>query len=179
MIRVVRSDLTNLDVQAAMRAVGSDLEPCSAVDQRMGIHAGAALLERLRAFGELPVGGAVVTPAGDLGSELLIHVVIRSVEEPVSEERVARAFRNGLRQAAEWGVGTLAVPPLGVGAGNLDAEASARVMCSVLEEHRAGSPAPSEVLFLASNDYEEEAFAGEVKRVLEREETAGRDRLFE
>lgn len=167
MIRVVRTDLTSLDVQAAMRSVGSDLEPCSAVDHRMGIRAGAELLARLRAFGELPVGGAVVTPAGDLGSEFLIHVVIRSEEEPVSEERVARAFLNGLRQAAEWGVETLAVPPLGVGAGNLDAEVSARVMCSVLEAHRAGSPSPREILFLASNDYEENALSGEVKRVFE------------
>jgi serine/threonine-protein kinase len=167
-IRVVRSDLTNLDVQAAMRSVGSDLEPCSAADQRIGLQAGAELLERLRRFGELPVGGAVVTPAGDLGSELLIHVVIRSSEEPVSEERVARAFRNGLRQAAEWGVGSLAVPPLGVGAGNLDAEISARVMCSVLEAHRARSPSPLDVVFLASNDYEEEVFAGEVRRVFNR-----------
>jgi O-acetyl-ADP-ribose deacetylase (regulator of RNase III) len=164
-IRVVRSDLTSLDVQAAMRSVGSDLEPCSAADHRIGIQAGAPLLERLRRFGELPVGGAVVTPAGELGSELLIHVVIRSQEEPISEERVAKAFRNGLRQAAEWGVGTLAVPPLGVGAGNLDAEVSARVMCSVLEAHRAGSESPVDVVFLASNDYEEEAFAGEVRRV--------------
>jgi serine/threonine-protein kinase len=172
-IRVVRSDLIALGVQAAMRSVGSDLEPCSAADHRIGLQAGVALLERLRAFGDLPVGAAVVTPAGDLGSELLIHVVIRSEEEPVSEERVARAFRNGLRQAAEWGVGTLAVPPLGVGAGNLDAEASARVMCSVLEAHRAGSHSPYEVLFVASNDYEEEAFAGEVKRVFEGRGAAG------
>jgi O-acetyl-ADP-ribose deacetylase (regulator of RNase III) len=160
-------DLTSLDVQAAMRSVGSDLEPCSAIDHRIGVRAGAELLARLRAFGELPVGGAVVTPAGDLGAELLIHVVIRSEEEPVSEERVGRAFRNGLRQAAEWGVETLAVPPLGVGAGNLDAEVAARVMCAVLEAHRTGSASPREVQFLVSNDYEEEAFAGEVKRAFE------------
>lgn len=173
MIRVVRSDLTKLDVQAAMRSVGSDLEPCSAADHRIGVQAGADLLDRLRAFGDLPVGGAVVTPAGDLGSELLIHVVIRSAEEPVSEERVARAFRNGLRQAAEWGVGTLAVPPLGIGAGNLDAEVSARVMCSVLEAHRTRSSSPREVVFLASNEYEEETFSGEVRRVFEGRQAPG------
>jgi hypothetical protein len=40
-------------------------------------------------------------------------------------------------------------------------------MCSVLEAHRSASASPEEVLFLTSNDYEEDAFAGEVKRVFE------------
>ena len=167
MIRVVRSDVGALQAGAVMRSVGSDLEPCSAADRRLGVDAGVEVLDRLRNSVELSVGGAVVTPGGNLGAELLIHVVIRSPEEPVSEERVARAFRNGLRQAAQWGVEVLAVPPLGVGAGNLNAETSARVMCSVLEAHLRDSRAPQEVLILASSDYEEVAFGGEVRRVFE------------
>jgi O-acetyl-ADP-ribose deacetylase (regulator of RNase III) len=163
-IRVLRSDPTRVQAQAVMRSVGADLEACSNVDQRLGIQAGPEVLDRLGSFGELAVGGVLVTPGGGLDSELLIHVVIRSIEEPVSEARVTKAFRNGLLQAAEWGVGVLAVPPLGVGAGNLDAAASARIMLSVLGGHRRTHADPQEVLILAGNDYEEEVFLEEAER---------------
>lgn len=165
MIRIVRSDPAGVRAEAMMRSVGADLEACSSMGHRLGMAAGPEVLDRLRAFGDLAVGGAVVTPAGNLGSELLIHVVIRSAEDPVSEPRIAKAFRNGLRQAAEWGVGVLAVPPLGTGAGNLDVESSARIMLSVLSEHRIESSVPHEVLILATSDYEEEVFLREAERV--------------
>lgn len=164
MIRVLRSNQTQTGADAVMRSVGTDLEPCTPVGQRLGAQAGSDVLSRLRAFGDLPVGGAVVTPGGGLASALLIHVVVRSSEEPISERRISRAFRNGLRQAAEWEVGVLAVPPLGIGAGNLDAETSARIMCSVAKEHASSAPFPHEVVILAGSDYEEEAFLREAGR---------------
>lgn len=158
MIRVARSGLGEIGAGAVMRSVGSDLESCTSAGQTLGALAGEEVLTRLRAFGDLPVGGAVVTPAGGLASDLLIHVVIRSGEEPISARTVTMAFRNGLRQAAEWGVGVLAVHPLGVGAGNLDAEASARIMCSVAREHVGSASFPSEIVILASSAYEANAF---------------------
>lgn len=164
MIRVTRSGLTEVDAAAVMRSVGADLQPCTSVDRALGDRAGDDVLGRLRAFGDLPVGGAVVTPGGDLGCDLLIHVVIRSSEEPVSETTLSKAFRNGLRQAAEWGVGVLVVPPLGTGAGHLEMEVSARVMCTLTKEHAFLAPHPAEVVVLAGSAYEEEVFSGEVVR---------------
>ena len=40
-----------------MRSVGSDLEALTTVSQRLGVQAGDDVLSRLRAFGDLPVGG--------------------------------------------------------------------------------------------------------------------------
>lgn len=156
MIRVVRAAPTGVPADAVMRSVGADLEACTAVCGAIGIEAGEELLERLRGFGEIPVGGAIVTPGGRLRSAYLIHVVLRSREEPITMESVAHAFRNGLRQAAEWQVDTLAVPALGTGAGNLDAEVAAAVMFSVL--HRHEGPYPREVVVTVASEYEEEAF---------------------
>ncbi|MSR21986.1 MAG: hypothetical protein EXR92_00260 [Gemmatimonadetes bacterium] len=103
----------------------------------------------------------------------MIHIVLRSEEEPISEESVSRAFRNGLRQAEQWQVEILATPPLGIGAGNLDAEVSARVMCSILREHAKRFPYPKEVVIAVANAYEEEAFLGELARGPRPEEDRG------
>ncbi len=159
--------MARIGAGAVMRSVGADLEACTPVGQRLGDQAGGDVLSRLRAFEDLPVGGAVVTPGGGLGSDLLIHVVIRSSEEPVSDRRLSSAFQNGLRRAAEWEIEVLAVPPLGVGAGNLDAETSARIMCSVAKKHSLSHSFPQEVVILAGNDYEEEVFAREARRTFD------------
>ncbi len=148
-----------------IRSVGSDLEACTAVGQWIGNQAGDEVLSRLRAFGGLLPGGAVVTPGGGLPTELLIHVVVRSSEDPISEHGVSQAFRSGLRQAAEWGVEVVAVPPLGIGAGNLNAEASARVMCEVAREHSRSASLPREIILIVGSDYEEDVFSRESARV--------------
>jgi len=145
-------------MEAVARSVGTDLEPCTQVDERIGTRAGEAILARLRAFGEVPVGGALVTPAGGLGAAFLIHLVLRSAEEPISEERVARALLNGLRQAADWGVQAIAMPPLGTGAGNLDPEIVAELMCTVFERHAREADLPREMVLMVTTDYEEEVF---------------------
>jgi O-acetyl-ADP-ribose deacetylase (regulator of RNase III) len=165
MIRVVRApDPAQVTADAILREVGSDLEPLTSAGRALGARAGARALATLEATGEMPVGGALITAGGELAASLFIHVVLRSADEPVSEAGIRRAFQNGLRQAAEWDVGTMAVLPLGTGAGNLDAEDSARIMVQVLQEHRLASPRPRSVLVLAASDYEEETFRLEAER---------------
>jgi O-acetyl-ADP-ribose deacetylase (regulator of RNase III) len=171
-IRVLQADPGDLDVEVLLRSVGADLEACTPLEQRLGSRAGAEVLERLRGFGEVPVGGALVTPGGGLRASFLVHVVIRSAEEAISEPGLRRAFLNGLRQVAEWELETLAVPPLGIGAGNLDPEASARVMFSVLDEHLRTAAFPRDVLIPVSNAYEEDAFVREMNVVFPPEKGA-------
>lgn len=164
MIRVVRAGIGDLVADAFVRPVGADLEACSAAGNVLGGIAGPEVAARLESFGGLDVGGAIVTPAGGLSAQFLIHIVIRSNDEPVSEDRVARGFRNGLRQAADWGVERLAVPPLGTGPGNLETDVSAHVMLRVLEEHRRELELPLEVVIAVGGEYEAEVF----ERVLAR-----------
>lgn len=158
MIRVAREGSEEARCEARLRSIGSDLEALTHRDRRLAEEAGEGALAPLRAMGELPVGAALVTPAGELEATFLLHVVLRSREEAVSSRTVRRGFLNALRQAAEWGVETLAASPLGIGAGNLDAEQSARIMTEVAREHRSERSLPREVVVVVASDYEEEAF---------------------
>jgi O-acetyl-ADP-ribose deacetylase (regulator of RNase III) len=164
-IRVLLSDLVEASAGALVRSIGMDMEACTALDRRVGDRAGEEVVDRLRACGETPVGSAIVTPGGGLLAQLLIHVVLRSRDEPVSEATLARGLRNALRQARDWEVESLALAPLGTGGGNLDAEVSARVTCALLFEHLARERFPKDVAVFVSNPYEEEAFSREVARL--------------
>jgi len=147
-----------VEAEAVLRSVFSDLSADTPLGRRLETAAGPGFTERLQAMGELPVGGAVITPGGDLAVSFVIHAVIQSAEEPVRARSVEGALLNGLRRAAEWGIETLALPPLGTGAGNLDAEASAAAMVPVLREHLDASPYPREVIIAVASEYEEEVF---------------------
>jgi O-acetyl-ADP-ribose deacetylase (regulator of RNase III) len=109
----------------------------------------------LRVAEPLPVGAAVVTGAGDLPVELLVHAVVSSPVERVTRDGVRRAFRSALERVREWQLGRVAVPPLGLGAGNLALEESAALMADELARRRADFP--RHLTVVAENGEEAEA----------------------
>ncbi len=121
MIAVCQGALVTADVECILRSVGSRLEPLTAIGREIGAAAGEAVIERIEEMGDLPVGGAVITPAGDLSASFIVHVALQSYEEPVSASGLRKALLNGLRHACRMVIETMAIPPLGMGACNLDA----------------------------------------------------------
>lgn len=174
MISVRVGPLHAAEAEAILRPVSSDFDPVSGAGRDVEVRSGAGIQDRLVALGGLPVGGAVVTPGGDLAVPFLIHVVVQSTEEPVSEAGVRNALVNGLRRAAEWGIETLALPPLGTGPGNLEPETAARIMLAVLREHLEREEHPRDVTVTVPNDYEEEVFRGALRRAERGPGPAGR-----
>ena len=104
------------------------------------------------------MGGAVITQGGDLQASFLIHVVTSAHDEPESDQVVRKALRNGLRRADEFGLESLAVPPLGIGAGHLEVEDAARSMVEVLVDHLDEGEAPLELTIVVRDAYEADVF---------------------
>jgi O-acetyl-ADP-ribose deacetylase len=162
-IRIVSGDVADSPAEAVLRPVSAEWTAVTPAMRRLELTAGPELEAHCRTLGELPVGSAVITPAGSLSARFMVHVVVRSMDEPVSAAGVRRGFLNGLRRLQEWGVRHVAMPPLGTGAGNLDAEESAAIMVPLLREHMRGGT-PGEADIHVDSEYEQEAF----QRVLDR-----------
>jgi len=156
MIRVVRGIWTESGTEALLREARPD---GGAVSQ-----SGRALLERLGDEAHLldlddaPLGSAWLSPAGSLPASFLIHVVVQGLDEPVTEHSVRMALLNGLRRAAAFGIESVALPPLGIGAGNLEPERSAAVMIETIGEHLEQGEAPTVFEVVVGSDYEEDVF---------------------
>jgi len=159
--------------EAILRSVTSGLEADTPFSREVEVRAGSEVAERLQALGDLPLGAAVITPAGDLSTSFLIHVVLQSAEEGVTQAILRLALTNGLRRAGEWGVESLVVPPLGTGAGNMDAQESAAVMVPLLMRHDLDGIEPSHVLVLAGTEYEREVFSGALDAARNRRSAQG------
>ena len=158
MIRVLLGDMATLDVHGLVRAVRSDLAPVDAAARDLVALAGPELQDRLEGIGVLPVGGAVLTPAGRLAVQYLIHIAVMSEDEPQSAISIQRALRNGLRRASDWGLESLAVPPLGMGAGSFEPEIPARALVDILFNHLDEGVPPLDLAIVVDSEFESQLF---------------------
>lgn len=168
MIRVEPGELWSREEEAVLRPIRSDLAPMTPAARDLGLRAGPGVAARLEAAGVIPVGGAVITPAGDLAAGFLIHVVTSAVDEPQTTATVQRALKNGLRRAADWGIASLALPPLGISVGDMGAEDGAQVLAEILVDHLGEGQPPLDLVVVVGSAYEEQV-VGRVVAALTRE----------
>jgi O-acetyl-ADP-ribose deacetylase (regulator of RNase III) len=159
LITVRRGVLAEATSEAILRPVRADLTPITAAGRDVDRRAGSSVAEHLARLGELPVGAAVVTPGGDLDASFIVHAVVASPVEPVTRASVERALINGLRRVGEWEVASLSLPPLGVGAGQLEIEEAVELMVDRLRAHLHESESLSQIEIVVDTDYQEEAFS--------------------
>ena len=157
-------DLAFVTAEAFAWPVSAELHAPTPVLRRFELAGGPALAKQLAALAPLPVGSAVVSGAGELGAEFLISAVVSSDEEPVTRAGVRRALTSALQRAADWQITHLAIPPFGLGAGNLDIDESADIMIDSIAQHVARAPFPSAITIVLESPIEEEAFASRLAR---------------
>jgi len=158
-IRVVVDDLAFLAAGAVVRPATTRLDPTTPAVRRLETVGGPEFTRGLQVQKELAVGAAVVTAGGgDLPAEFVIHAIIQSDTEPVTRDGVARAWRATLHQAQEWEFTSLAVPPIGIGAGNLSVEDTAAIMMPILKTHLANAAFPASVSIVVETPEERDVF---------------------
>lgn len=154
MIEVRVEDLAFYEGDAIIRPATAMLGATTPLLRRLELAGGPALQKQLTLSEPLAVGSAVVTGAGDLSVDLLVHAIVSSETERVTVDGVRRAFRSALERASAWQLASVAMPPIGLGAGNLDLESSAELMADELTRHRRASSFPAHVTIIAETDDE-------------------------
>ncbi|NIN09941.1 MAG: hypothetical protein GTN62_00860 [Gemmatimonadales bacterium] len=157
MIRVVVDDIAFVPADAVVRPTTDSLEPVSPALRRLEQVGGPAFWKQLDPDQSLDIGAAVVTGAGDLAPEFVIHAVIRTRDEPVSATGVRRALTSVLQRAVDWQLERLSVPLVGTGVGNLSAEDAARILVDVLVTDLERVTYPREVCIVVETE-EDRAF---------------------
>lgn len=164
-IEVRVDDLAFVTADAIARPVNGELRAITPVMRRLETAAGDSLVRQLRVNEPLAVGAAVVTGAGALGVELLIHAVVATATESVSRDGVRRATTSALQRAHDFDVGRLAIAPFGLGAGNLDVDDAAQTMVGAIGDHHLRSPKPADIVIVVESDLEAEAFRAALARL--------------
>lgn len=144
-VRLVRDDITEMDVDAFVFYATEDLALGSGFGGMIAMRAGAVVQKELDAMGPVGPLTAVVSGAGKLNAEQIIHVVGPRFREDDIEAKLKTSMVNCLMLAEEKGIKTLAFPAMGAGYYGIPAPVSAKVMLGALNEFLSGETGLSEV----------------------------------
>ena len=164
MIEVRVEDLAFYAGDAIVRPSTATLGATTPLLRRLELAAGNKLVEQLALSEPLAVGSAVVTGAGDLPVDFLVHAIVSSATERVSRDGVRRALRSALQRVLAWQIAEVAIPPFGLGAGNLDIDESAELMADELARHLDSGGYPKRVTLVAETPDEAVALESAVAR---------------
>ncbi len=145
-VRLVRGDITGLDVEAVVNPANGRLWMGAGVAGAIKRRGGEEIERQAVAQGPLPVGETAVTGGGSLRARYVIHAVTVDEELRASAEGVRLATANALRRCAELGVRSVAFPALGTGVGRLPFGEAARAMLGAIRDHVRAQPLPGSIL---------------------------------
>jgi O-acetyl-ADP-ribose deacetylase (regulator of RNase III) len=138
-VTVVEGDLLDLPVDVIVNTWNRNIIPwwlllpqgVSGAIKRRG---GTGPFKDLRRHGPIPLGGAVLTSAGKLPFQAIIHVAGINLLWRASERSIRDSVRNAIRLAQDNGVRSMAFPLIGAGSGGYAPERAKEVMLEELLE---------------------------------------------
>ena len=163
-IRLVRGDITDLEVEAFVLDITSDCQLSAGYGGAVTQRGGKVIQDQLGSIGTLPTGEAVVTTAGELKARYIIHTNGPKFLEPDTEGKLRKATQSVLRRADEKGITELALPPIGTGMYQVPLDVCARVMVDAVAEHlRNGKTSLEVVSFVALDNREYKPLQAEIE----------------
>lgn len=158
-LRAVQGDITALEVDAIVNAANAALAGGGGVDGAIHRAGGPSILAECRAIvaerGECRTGEAVITFAGDLPADHVIHTVgpiWGSDPEDEQDAQLAACYRNSLTLADAYEIETLAFPNISTGVYGFPKPRAAEVAVAAVRAYGTLPTNVQEVTFVCFDD---------------------------
>lgn len=163
-VELVRGDITQLDVEAFVYDITEDGKLGTGLGSAIQQRGGVAIQKQLDAIGGVATGDAVVTEAGLLPADWIIHANGPKFREEHEDLKLQRATSSALARAEEKGIRRLAIPPIGTGIYQVPLDLCARVMVETIANHLSNGSKIEKVLLVAPDPREFEPFRAELEK---------------
>jgi O-acetyl-ADP-ribose deacetylase (regulator of RNase III) len=160
-VRLEKGDLTAMEIEAIVFYASPDLVLGSGFGSAISARGGMSIQEELKPLGTIETGEAVVTKAGELNSNYIIHAVGPRFQEDDTEQKLETTMKNALVTATEKGILKIAFPPMGTGFYGIALNISARVMIHAIKNHVSEGSSLKEIVICVLDDREYKAFQEE------------------
>jgi O-acetyl-ADP-ribose deacetylase len=165
MIRLSSGDITDLEIEAIVFYARPDLVLGSGFGGAIAMRGGPKIQEELKKLGTIPTGEAVVTAAGNMKAQYIIHAVGPRFQEEDTEGKLRTTTLNVLRRAEENRIKKLAFPAMGAGFYGIPLDLCARITLGVVRKYLEGQTGLEEVIFCLRDSREYKAFQEELKKM--------------
>ncbi|MCG6948842.1 MAG: macro domain-containing protein [Acidobacteria bacterium] len=162
-LRLVREDITDMDVEAFVFDITEDVKLGSGFGSAIQQRGGIVIQKQLDEIGSCPTGEAVVTEAGALKADWIIHANGPKFREEDEEGKLRKTVKSALSRAEEKGIKRLAFPPIGTGLYQVPLDMCSRVMVDTISKHLANGGTLVEVLIVAPDNREFNPFKAKIE----------------
>ena len=146
-IELWNGDICELEVDAIVNAANLSLWMSTGVAGEIKRAGGDAIEFAAVRQAPVPLGEAIVTPAGRLAARIVIHAVSLDRDRRTSAEIIDRAVRNAMARARELRMSSIAFPAMGTGVGGFPLDEAARVTVRAVRDELPRSPTIEFVTF--------------------------------
>jgi O-acetyl-ADP-ribose deacetylase (regulator of RNase III) len=146
-IELWNGDICDLEVDAIVNAANLSLWMSTGVSGEIKRAGGDAIEFAAVRQAPVPLGEAIVTPAGTLAARAVIHAVSLDRDRRTNGEIIDRAVRSAMARARELRVSSVAFPAMGTGVGGFPLDEAARVTVRAVRAELARSPLIDHVTF--------------------------------
>lgn len=159
-IKVIKGDITKCTVDAIVNAANTSLMGGGGVDGAIHRAGGSAILNDCRKIvarqGGCKVGEAVITTAGNLPAQFVIHTVgpVWRSGNAKQAELLANAYENSLKLAFTHGVKTIAFPNISTGIYHYPKDEACEIAFTTVQDFLEiqGEHGIEEVIFVCFDD---------------------------
>ena len=146
-IELWNGDICDLEVDAIVNPANLSLWMSTGVSGAIKRAGGDAIEFAAVRQAPVPLGEAIVTPAGSLAARAVIHAVSLDRDRRTSGAVIEAAVRSAMARAREIGATSVAFPALGTGVGGFPLDEAARITVETVRKELALSPAIEHVTF--------------------------------
>jgi O-acetyl-ADP-ribose deacetylase (regulator of RNase III) len=146
-IELWNGDICDLEVDAIVNAANLSLWMSTGVSGEIKRAGGDAIEFAAVRQAPVPLGEAIVTPAGRLAAKNVIHAVSLDRDRRTSAAVIERAVRSAMARARALRASSVAFPAMGTGVGGFPLDEAARVVVTAVRDELPRSPTIEHVTF--------------------------------
>ena len=168
-VELVTGDITRQQSDAIVNAANSRLVGGGGVDGAIHRAGGPSIMAETRQKYPqgCPTGDAVITGAGDLVAQYVIHTVgpVWSGGQRSEEEKLSSAYQRSLELAVENGCGSVAFPSLSTGAYRYPVDLAAGTALNTVLSFLEKNHQPKVVRFVLFDDPTHAAYVAALRKI--------------
>lgn len=158
-------DVTDMEVEAFVYYAQSDLKLGAGFGNAISMRGGPSIQQALDEIGHLETGEAVVTEAGNMKAQYIIHAVGPKFTEQETETKLKMTIVNALKEAEKKGIKQVAFPPMGTGFYCIPLPVCANIMIDTIKDYLTNNAGINEIIISPLDNRENAPFQAKLEEL--------------